>query len=195
MFWGYWYACPPCGSSKHLKKVVYEGHEKYFYANNPKCQNVIAAKPKVWGAKEWYQHWKNHAGTKKNKVLRMKCLNCFHELPYWHKLLVTHLLDPMHIFKNVIKILWEHIMGKRDSLGARKDLETMQSMSNLWVDEHGKLPATPWVLNKKEQEIVKQTIESFQTPNRAMQSLKGCFTIDDDLTSLKIDDWHKILQV
>ena len=51
-------------------------------------------------------------------------------------------------------------MGKRESLGAKKDLETMQRMSNLWVDKHGKLPAAPWVLNKKEQAIVKQTIES-----------------------------------
>ena len=41
-------------------------------------------------------------------------------------------------------------MGKHDSVGARKDLETMQRMSNLWVDEYGKLHAAPWVLNRKE---------------------------------------------
>ena len=86
-------------------------------------------------------------------------------------------------------------MGKRDSLGARKDLEIMQRMSNLWVNQDGKLPAAPWVLNKKEQAIVKQTIESFQTPIGAMRSLKGCFILDDDLTGLKTHDWHKIVQV
>ena len=69
-----YYACPPCGMSlqarrsKHLNKVVYEGHEKYFDAKNPKRQNVIATKPKVWGAKQWYDHWKNHAGTNKRKL-------------------------------------------------------------------------------------------------------------------------------
>lgn len=125
----------------------------------------------------------------------MKCLNCFHELPYWHNLSANHLLDPMHIFKNVAEILWGHIMGKHDTLGAIKDLETMQRVSSLWADEDGKLPAAPWVLNKKEQAIVKQTIESFQTPTEAIRSLEGCFTIDDDLTGLKTHDWHKILHV
>ena len=91
----------------------------------------------------------------------MKCLNCFHELPYWHKLLITHLLDPMHMFKNIPEILWEHIMGKHDSLRARNDLETMQHTSNLWVDEDGELLAAPWALNKKAQAVVKRTIKNF----------------------------------
>ena len=59
-------------------------------------------------------------------------------------------------------------MGKRDNLGSRKDLETMQQMANLWVDEHGQMPQAPWVLNNREQAIVKQTIESFWTPTDAM---------------------------
>lgn len=195
------YACPPCGTSLqsrrslHLNKNVYEGHKKYYDVNNPKRQNVTATKPKVWGAKEWYEHWENHASIRIRKVPGMKCLNCFHVLPYWHTLLITHLLDPMHIFKNVATIVWEHIMGKRDNFGARKDLETMQQMASLWVDEHGEMPQAPWVLNNEEQARVKQTIESFRTPTGAMRSLKGCFTLDDDLTGLKTHDWHKILQV
>ena len=31
----------------------------------------------------------------------MKMKSIFYELPYWKDLLIAHLLDPMHIFKNV----------------------------------------------------------------------------------------------
>ena len=31
----------------------------------------------------------------------MKRKSIFYELPYWKDLLISHLLDPMHIFKNV----------------------------------------------------------------------------------------------
>ena len=52
------HACLPCGmslksrSSKHLHKVVYEGHRKYFDEDNPKRHNVVEPKPKVWKAKD-----------------------------------------------------------------------------------------------------------------------------------------------
>ena len=32
--------------------------------------------------------------------IRMKRKSIFYNLPYWEHLKVTHLLDPMHIFKN-----------------------------------------------------------------------------------------------
>ena len=36
----------------------------------------------------------------------------FYELPYWKHLKISHLLDPMHIFKNVSSSLWRHIKSK-----------------------------------------------------------------------------------
>ena len=73
-----------------------------------------AAKPAVWRAKDWFERWEksNQIGT---KIAGMKTLNCFHVLPYWHELLINHLLDPMHIFKNVSQIILDHLNGKRDT--------------------------------------------------------------------------------
>ena len=45
----------------------------------------------------------------------------------------------MHIFKNVSQLVWDHIIGKRDSIGCRKDLEKVNRMPHLWIDESGKI--------------------------------------------------------
>ena len=131
------HACPPCGmslksrSSKHLHKVVYEGHQKYFDKDNPKCRNVVEPKPKVWKAKDWYDHWMTCEPNKKKKIPIMKALNCFHTLPYWHHLLINPLLDRMDIFKNVACLIWEHITGKCDTDGQCRDLEDMHIKEHL----------------------------------------------------------------
>ena len=39
----------------------------------------------------------------------MKRKFVLYELPYWEHLKIVHLLDPMHIFKNVSSSLWRHI--------------------------------------------------------------------------------------
>lgn len=53
----------------------------------------------------------------------MKRKSIFYELPYWEHLKISHLLDPMHIFKNVSSLLWMHISSiKSDTLVSRRDL-------------------------------------------------------------------------
>lgn len=101
----------------------------------------------------------------------------------------------MHIFKNVSQLIWDHITGKRDSIGCRKDLEKVNRMPHLWIDESGNKPSAPWVLSKQEMTVVKAAIDKFRTPTGTMRSLSGCFTTDDDLSGLKSHDWHKVLQV
>ncbi|MCO5547710.1 hypothetical protein L7F22_001161 [Adiantum nelumboides] len=182
-------------SSRHssdLNKVVYEDHRKYL--------DEGCSKPYVWNAKDWFDHWQKSAlvetsnSRSKKNTPGMRTLNCFHSLPYWHKLLINHLLDPMHIFKNVSHAKWDHLIGKRDTIGCRKDLETVNRMPHLWVDENGNKPKAPWILSKQEFTMVKEAIKKFRTPTGTMRSLKGCFTSDGDLSRLKSHDWHKFLQ-
>ena len=188
------HACLPCVMSlksrisKHLHKVVYEGHRKYFDKDNSMLRNVVEPKPKVWKAKDWYDHWMTCEPNKKKKIPRMKALNCFHTLPYWHHLLINHLLDPMHIFKNVACVIWEHITYRRDTHRQHRDLEVMHIKEHLWENNDGILPPAPWVLIKVEEEVVKQIIEGFCTPTSIVRSLKGCFTLDNDLSGLKAHD-------
>lgn len=44
--------------------------------------------------------------------IQMKRKYFFYELPYWEHLNIDHLLDPIHIFKNVSSSLWRHISSK-----------------------------------------------------------------------------------
>ena len=61
----------------------------------------------------------------------MKRLSIFYDLPYWGALQINHLLDPMHIFKNVGAAIWTHLVSGSDTLGAREDLQTQDRMQEL----------------------------------------------------------------
>ena len=61
-------------------------------------------------------------------TIGMKRKSIFYDLPYWEHLKITHLLDPMHIFKNVSSSLWRNISSKQsDTLAVRKDLITSKT--------------------------------------------------------------------
>ena len=111
----------------------------------------------------------------------------------------------MHVFKNVGQALWDHITGKKDSLGAREDLRVIGHLppsTSPCMGTRGKviLPKAPWILSKVEQERMKGVITSICTPIGYMCSLRGAFTKTKQggptqLYGLKSHDWHKVLQV
>jgi len=56
----------------------------------------------------------------------------FYELPYWEHTKITHLLDPIHIFKNVSSSLWRHISLKESvTLTVRRDLISSKKKKTL----------------------------------------------------------------
>ena len=56
-------------------------------------------------------------------LIGMKRKFVFYELPVWEHVKISHLLDPMHIFKNVSSSLWKIISSKEsDTLAIRRDL-------------------------------------------------------------------------
>ena len=117
----------------------------------------------------------------------MNRLSILHQLPYWQDLLITSLLDPMHIFKNVGQTIWDHFIGIKDKGGWREDLKECHK-------EHLLHRGPIWSFTKQEDEQVKSVIKSFRTPTGHMHCLKGAFTHDNRLSGLKTHDWHKMLQ-
>ena len=84
----------------------------------------------------------------------MKMKSIFYELPYWKDLLIAHLLDPMHIFKNVPNSIFQHILGKeKDILSSRRDIavsRTKFDRKHLWPNrENETYVEAPWILKKK----------------------------------------------
>ena len=48
-------------------------------------------------------------------------------------LLINHLLDPMHCFKNVAVSIWPNIIGQNDNLNSREDLKEAKIMRGMWM--------------------------------------------------------------
>ena len=97
----------------------------------------------------------------------------------------------MHIFKNVASSLWEHMIGLKDSIGIRMDLQSINRMEHAWPIEkpNGKvcLPKASWILSASEERDVKRTITSFRTPTGYMRCLKGAFS------KSKKGEWSNLL--
>ena len=83
-------------------------------------------------------------------------LSIFYELEYWMVLKINHLLDPMHIFKNISKSLLIHLCEDLDTVSSREDLKLSNTKKNLWrptaILENGKTvyQTNPYVLIRAE---------------------------------------------
>ena len=119
-----YHACPICGPSinawysQSQKKMVYQGHEKFLPTNHPLWWGYLGRPPKTWEVSPQYDVWQESLHG-----FSMKSLSIFHALPYWRKLLINHLLDPMNIFKNVGQMLWEYLSRVQDNKKACDDLQ------------------------------------------------------------------------
>jgi len=105
----------------------------------------------------------------------MKRKFIFYELPYWEHLKISHLLDPVHIFKNVSTSLWRHISSKEsDTLIVRLDFsfsktkkehwprqETRGEVGPSWYFKEGNVP---WILKKVDHSLEKEVIISVKVP-------------------------------
>lgn len=195
-------ACPICGPGLHarrsraLKKMIYEGHRAHLPDGHDFREGFLGRRPPRMCAKEWEDmKLRCHEGLPDG----MKRFSILFELPYWTSLLINHLLDPMHIFKNVGSLLWDHISGAKDTHAARADLQEVGIMKELWpqtrMDGRITLPKAPWVMSKVEERRAKLIIRSLRTPTGLMRSLRTAFTKDGKLSGLKSHDWHKMCQV
>jgi hypothetical protein len=130
----------------------------------------------------------------------MKRKSIFYELPYWKDLLISHLLDPMHIFKNVPDSIFRHISGKeKDTLSSRRDISlsrTKFDRKHLWPNRENETYAeAPWILKKKELDQLKNVIRSIRTPTGYGSSLVKYFTVDGHITGFKTHDFHNFMKV
>lgn len=101
--------------SRHLNKVVYENHRKYLSDENHPFRSTYKRgfggrlesrmPPKRMFMADWQKLW---IESETKPINGIKNLSIFLCLPYWNNLLINHLLDPMHIFKNVSESIWKH---------------------------------------------------------------------------------------
>jgi hypothetical protein len=120
-------ACHLCGveqlnsrRSEALNKNVYDNFKKFLpmenrlrYVGRSSKEHCTEEPPKRKTMKDWGNEWDAAEG---NTVKGMKWKSSFFLLPYWTELKIHHLLDPMHIFKNVSSSIWRHVTRRKDKM-------------------------------------------------------------------------------
>ncbi|XP_073131634.1 uncharacterized protein [Henckelia pumila] len=219
-------ACPICGEEtystrlKHSRKISYTGHRRFLPTNHPyrrqkkafngKLELNPAPKPltghEILERVERINYCSGKASRK--QTMQGEVVSCwkkksiFFELEYWKHLYVRHVLDVMHIEKNVCESLIGTLLdipGKsKDGVAARLDLVEM----NLRIDLEPKmgemktfLPAACYTLSRDEKKKVCNCLSGIKVPTGYSSNVKNLVSMKDlKLVGLKSHDYHTLMQ-
>lgn len=213
--------------SKDLHKVIYANNRVFLPPDHKfrsRLKNQFDGKienkppPKVMGPADWLKMYGDAESKAWNHFFRhdhsieepeqvmvempkgMKRKSIFYDLPYWKDLLISHLIDPMHVFKNVPDSIFRHISSKdKDTLSSRRDIalsRTKFDRRHLWPSKENESYAeAPWILKRKELDQLKNVIRSIRTPTGYGSSLNKAFTVEGHITGFKTHDYHNFMKV
>ncbi|XP_073120575.1 uncharacterized protein [Henckelia pumila] len=220
-------ACPIYGEEtystrlKHSRKMSYTSHRRFLPRNHPyrrqkkafngKQEFNPAPKP-LTGLEvlERVDKINYRAGKMSGKLQRkeLETKSCwkrksiFFELEYWKHLHVRHVLDVMHIEKNVCESLIGTLLnvpGKtKDGVAARLDLVEMNVRTDLapkTEDNRTFLPAACFTLSRTEKRKLCNSLFGMKVPTGYSSNVKNLVSMKDlKLVGLKSHDYHTLMQ-
>ena len=144
-------------------------------------------------------------GKKRNRrpeELNWTKKSIFFELPYWHKHLLHHNLDVMHIEKNICESVLGTLLnidGKsKDTLKARLDLVDMGIRAELHPEHRGDsyvVPPACYTLSPDERRDIAEFLKSVKFPDGYASNIARCVSEKDHKVSgMKSHDCHVLLQ-
>ncbi|CAL8174556.1 unnamed protein product [Prunus armeniaca] len=177
-------ACPICGDDtpshilKNGHKICYIGHRKWLPINHPYRRQCAAfnGKPEYGTPPEPLTGEEVLHMVEDGDRVCWKKKSIFFDPEYWKYLPVRHVLDVMHVEKNVcnsiIGTLLE-IPGKnKDGIAARLDLLNMGVKTDL-QPEYGErrncLPPRPWNLSRAEKREVCNSFYGMKVPEDKLE--------------------------
>ena len=145
---------------------------------------------------------------KKDKVQEAKSKvawkkrSIFFYLEYWEFLHVRHVLDVMHIEKNVCESIMGTLLdipGKsKDGLSSHLDLVNMEIRSELQLivgEKKDIFPAASYTLSKAEKIKICKMLSALKVPNGYYSNLRNCVSMEElKLYGLKSHDYHTLIQ-
>lgn len=88
----------------------------------------------------------------------------------WQDLLIRHLLDVMHIEKNITESLIKFLEGTKDTVKVRQDLKVRNQHEHLWPKADPQKsggyvkPLAPYVLSVEEKKLFHDRIAALRVP-------------------------------
>ncbi|XP_073279526.1 uncharacterized protein [Primulina huaijiensis] len=222
-----YHACTICAEEtystrfKHCRKMSYTGHRRFLPLSHPYRRQKKAfngkqefnLEPKPLSGNEILErvqriiyHCGKFSGKLQSKnddeITCWKKKSIFFELEYWKDLHVRHVLDVMHIEKNVCESLIGTLLdvpGKtKDGIAARLDLLEMNLRTELAPRIEEKktfLPAAYYTLSKDEKRSICNSLSGVKVPVGYSSNVRNLVSMKDlKLVGLKSHDYHTLMQ-
>ena len=116
----------------------------------------------------------------------------FSRLPYYEKLEITRLFDTMHIGKNVTKMLWRILDGRRDKEKISKICSDIQEANHAMLNiidlnrNNGfDRNSLPWLFKEDEINVIKELIRKIIFPTGFASNIKNILTKKGEFGELK----------
>ncbi|KAL4286637.1 hypothetical protein AHAS_Ahas19G0106100 [Arachis hypogaea] len=217
-------ACPCCNKNtsslqlKHSRKTVYMDHRVFLPMDHPWRTNTRSFNgkqelrpppPVIEGTEifEMLQNVENVFGKKQSTSnsfpWNWKKRSIFFELPYWHKNLLRHNLDVMHIEKNILDSIIGTLLdipGKtKDHLNARYDLKDLGIWKNLQPKEvnngkRTKLAKACFSMTAAEKSIFCGVLKTTKLPDGSASNISRCVHLAErKISGYKTHDAHFLL--
>ena len=111
---------------------------------------------------------------------------------------VRHVLDVMHVEKNIAESILKHLFGEKDTPESRRDMEAMGVRPELWLRPRldGQpffKPPTPYVLTEAERKMFIAECAAIRTPSGYGGAL-GKHLNKSRFVGLKSHDYHCLVQ-
>ena len=114
-------------------------------------------------------------------------------------LLIRYTLDVMHCEQNVAKNILKTVIGLKDTVKVRRDLQRRGVSSHLWLTPHPTKnsrmlkPAAPYVLTNEEFDAFATIIESLKPPTGLVSNMAQ-YIRKKKFGGLKSHDYHVLMQ-
>ncbi|KAI5328107.1 hypothetical protein L3X38_027503 [Prunus dulcis] len=182
-------ACPICGNDTPSHNTPPEP------LNREEVLHFVEDINYTWGSKNG-----GSVGENDDDRVCWKKKSKFFDLEYWKYLHVRHVLDVMHIEKNVcdsiIGTLLEIPEKNKDGIAARLDLLKMGVKTDL-QPKYGerRMPPGPWNLSRAEKRAVCNSLYGMKVPEGYCSNIKNLISLKDSrLLGLKSHDCHTLMQ-
>ena len=111
---------------------------------------------------------------------------------------IRHTLDVMHVERNVSSNVLKHVMGEKDTVAGRRDMEEAGKFQNLWLQRHGDagdylMPAAPWVFSPRERTEFINVVSETRVPT-GYSAILTKHVGEQKLADLKSHDHRCLLQ-